>query len=576
MLTGLGNHQSPLGGYPARHPCAGGRRIRSASWALEAHSEVIFTFMGTDPLSGWGLRPVELADQPLLNSYFQSIRQPLSDYTFSQLFSWRNSLRILWKVIEGHLCVFANGAGDLTLLMPPIGEGRPDRALAACWELMHEYNTRAGCPEQSRIEYASEELLARFDRTKLEVAPMGVDYLYDVQRMIDLAGSDLASKRQLKNRFMRNNDFYAEPFDAARHTDACLALLEEWKEHQDASHAAEPGTAALKRLKESIATKTSLLNAAALGYQGMVVYVKEKTAPRWEGYALRAFTFGEYLGSDQASIVIEKTDLSVKGLAQYIFSAFCERYYRERPLINAGDDWGLQSLAWTKMSYRPIRLLPKYIVRRAAAVQVNVPAETVAWSPSLNVAAMAAADAEIPRRVAEVAAIARPPAVPAPETPLPQPVVRAARPEDIDAAAALEQTCFSTYCLSRRQIRYLRGSKTVIFLVAEDGGQIAGQAIGLVRHHRTSASGRIYSLAVRPECRGRHIGQVLMQRMLAELTARGVRRVYLEVEQSNIPAQRLYQRIGFRRIGLLPDYYGQGRDGIHMMFEVQMPTRIAA
>lgn len=155
--------------------------------------------MGSDPFSHWGLRSVELTDQPLLDSYFQSIQQPLSDYTFSQLFSWSNSLRILWKLIGDHLCVFANGTGDLTLLMPPIGQGSAMRALEECWGLMHAYNSSAGCPEQSRVEYASDELLAQFDRQRLDVVPMGVDYLYDTQRMIDLAGGDLASKRQLKN-----------------------------------------------------------------------------------------------------------------------------------------------------------------------------------------------------------------------------------------------------------------------------------------------------------------------------------------------------------------------------------------
>src|SRR3712207_8487843 len=34
--------------------------------------------------------------------------------------------------------------------------------------------------------------------------------------------------------------------------------------------------------------------------------------------------------------------------------------FRSRPLVNAGDDWGLESLAWTKSSYRPVQLLKKF------------------------------------------------------------------------------------------------------------------------------------------------------------------------------------------------------------------------
>ncbi|HZK82492.1 MAG TPA: phosphatidylglycerol lysyltransferase domain-containing protein, partial [Humisphaera sp.] len=183
-----------------------------------------------DPFAGYGLKPVELADRSVLEPYFSSLAEPLSDYTFSQLYTWRNSLRILWKQIDGHLCVFANGSGDLTLLMPPISDMNGDRSLRQAFEIMDDYNVAHQVPERSRIEYASEELLARFDPRTLNVAPMGADYLYDVNRMIDLAGGDLASKRQMKSRFMRNYEHRVEHYSAALHRDDCLTLLDTWKE----------------------------------------------------------------------------------------------------------------------------------------------------------------------------------------------------------------------------------------------------------------------------------------------------------------------------------------------------------
>jgi hypothetical protein len=210
-------------------------------------SEETVTFMADDPLLGWGLRSVELADQSRLASYFQSLAEPLSDYTFSQLFTWRNSLRILWKEIEGHLCVFANGTGDLTLLMPPIGDTRSDRALTAAFEIMDAYNVGHGVPHNSRVEYASDELLARFDTARFERLALGTDYVYDTQRMIDLAGGDLASKRQAKNRFMRNYAHHTDAYDPARHLEPCLALLHSWKSHQDNAHPIRPTPSSVRR-----------------------------------------------------------------------------------------------------------------------------------------------------------------------------------------------------------------------------------------------------------------------------------------------------------------------------------------
>lgn len=497
--------------------------------------------MGTDLLPQWGLRPVQLNDQAVLGPYLNAIPQPLSDYTFSQLFSWSNSLRILWTRLEGHLGVFANGSGDLTLLMPPIGDTGSDRALNACFDLMRAYNTAAGCPEQSRVEYVSEALLSRFDCSRYSVEPQGCDYLYDVQRMIDLHGGDLAAKRQLKNRFMRHYDWRIETYDPARHLQPCMHLLDEWKHHQDEHRAGDGSTSATKRARESIACRTSLLNATQLGYRGIVVYVRPRPqtfnddASRWDDYALRAFTFGELLGDDQASVVIEKTDLEVRGLAQFIFSEFCARCFADRPFINAGDDWGLESLAWTKQSYRPARLLRKYVLRPVSRTVVAV-------APSAEVQPMRA-------------------------------TVRLATPADLPALHRLEERCFETYRLKKRQLHHLLTTPTAICLVVEQDGKVVAEGIALLRHHKRGCSGRIYSLAVDPSCRGQGLARRVLAELLSRLAEHGVQRTYLQVQQDNETAIRIYRTSGFRDIGILPGYYGAGRDGLHMMHE--MP-RIAA
>jgi ribosomal protein S18 acetylase RimI-like enzyme len=498
--------------------------------------------MDDEPFPRWGLRSVELADAPALNRYFASLAHPLSDYTFSQLFTWRNSLRILWKELHGHLCVFANGTGDLTLLLPPIGDTGGDAALAAAFELMDDYNAVHGAPNRSRVEYVSDELLGRFGRENLDVRPMGADYVYDVARMIDLAGGDLASKRQAKNRFCRNYEHRVEIYDPAKHKNECVRLLDLWKAQQDVHHAAAPDaeTSTLKRYKESLATVLCLDSAAELGLRGMVVYVNTP-----DGWSLRAFTFGEHLGRDQSSITIEKTDLAIKGLAQFIFSEFCRVSWAERPLVNVGDDWGLETLAWTKMSYRPAKMLKKYVVRKQAAVSVAL----------------------TPPEEAPVAA-------PAAQTPV---EVRAARKDDLAAAVELERMCFGTgaFSLTKRQLQYLQRRPTAVFLVAEQEGTVVGQGVALVRQHRTGASGRIYSLSTHRERRGQGIGEALLRSMVSSLSDRGVRRVYLEVDCDNAPAIRLYERWGFRRVGTLSDYYGPGRDAVRMMHEPSTAAMVA-
>lgn len=487
--------------------------------------------MGSDPFTGAGLRSVELTDRPVLEPYLSSVREPLSDYTFSQIYTWRNSLRILWKIIRGHLCVFANGSGDLTLLLPPIGDSGSDAALRDAFELMDSYNVTHGVPDRSRVEYLNDELRARFSASGLIAAPMGNDYVYDVERMIDLAGGDLKSKRQERNRFTRDYNHRAEAYDASRHQGRCLALLEQWRVHQDAKHLEESSADHTKRQKESLATELALRQADVLGLRGMVVYVDDQ---------VRGFTFGEPLGTDQSSIVIEKTDLECRGLAQFIFSEFCRREWAHRPLVNAGDDWGLEPLAWTKMSYRPVKLMPKYVLRREAALSIAVPVPQE--QPEQAVAPEVEAPAEV-------------------ET-----AIRPARRDDIPATLELETACFDTFNLTRRQLRYLQSRPSVVFLVAEHGGKLAGEAIALVRHHRgNSITGRIYSLAVDSSCRGKGIGRQLLREMMDQLAQRGAGKVYLEVESTNASAIALYERMGFSVTDEIADYYGEGRSALHMM-----------
>ena len=487
--------------------------------------------MSDDPFRGYGLRPVELSDRELFDGYFRSLAHPLSDYTFGQIFTWRNSLHLAWKVVAGHLCVFANGSGDLTLLVPPIGDGESDFALKQAIELMDDYNAAHGVPDHTGIEYTSDELLNRLDRSKLVVTPMGTDYVYDTARMIDLAGGDLASKRQAKNRFMRNYAHRVEVYNPAVHLDDCLKLLSAWQVRQDAEHAGDTKSQAIKRQKETTATELALRSAGDLGLTGIVVFCSAENDPAGP-LALKGFTFGETLGSDQSSIVIEKTDLETRGLAQFIFSEFCRRDWATKPLTNVGDDWGLPSLAWTKMSYRPVRLLQKYALAPARAVLAG-------FEP-----------AELP-----VAATIEP----KPAT------IRPAVKTDLAATIGLERACFqSDLSLKKRQLEYLQQRPTAVFLVAEQDGQVVGEGIALVRQHKRGVTGRIYSLAVDETHRGKQIGAKLLDGMVDQLSTRGVTKVYLEVEQTNTPAIALYERHGFRPIGKLPNYYGGNRDGVHM------------
>ena len=134
---------------------------------------------------------------------------------------------------------------------------------------------------------------------------------------------------------------------------------------------------------------------------------------------------------------------------------------------------------------------------------------------------------------------------------------------------ALECQCFDPeirFC--QKQISYLLKSPRVEIYVMRDvmqnGGQIIAEAIFLKRRTKRGEVARLYSLAVKPEYRGRGYSKQLLGKSLEALRQQNILMIYLEVETENRTAIGLYQSLGFAPVKLLKDYYQPTRDGLKM------------
>jgi ribosomal-protein-alanine N-acetyltransferase len=75
----------------------------------------------------------------------------------------------------------------------------------------------------------------------------------------------------------------------------------------------------------------------------------------------------------------------------------------------------------------------------------------------------------------------------------------------------------------------------------------------------------LMNLAVHPAKRGRGLGALLLAKMLEEGSNQAVHTAWLEVRPSNVIAQRMYLRAGFRETGRRKKYYNDtGEDAIVM------------
>lgn len=75
----------------------------------------------------------------------------------------------------------------------------------------------------------------------------------------------------------------------------------------------------------------------------------------------------------------------------------------------------------------------------------------------------------------------------------------------------------------------------------------------------------VTNIAIRTAYRGQHLGELLLRRMMAYAWELGMIRMTLEVRVSNNVAQSLYEKLGFRGIGLRKGYYSDnGEDALIM------------
>jgi ribosomal-protein-alanine N-acetyltransferase len=85
--------------------------------------------------------------------------------------------------------------------------------------------------------------------------------------------------------------------------------------------------------------------------------------------------------------------------------------------------------------------------------------------------------------------------------------------------------------------------------------RLRARTIGFAVSRIAADEAEILSIAVAEAYRGRGLSRQLLLTHLGHLAGRGVRTVFLEVEENNQPARRLYDRAGFTVAGRRERYY---------------------
>lgn len=133
------------------------------------------------------------------------------------------------------------------------------------------------------------------------------------------------------------------------------------------------------------------------------------------------------------------------------------------------------------------------------------------------------------------------------------PQFTAASARDAAAIAALHAASFRRGWGEDEVYRLLADS-TVIAHCAT----IRRAPIGFIMSRLMGGEAEILSVAIAPARRGRGLSRPLLEFHLRVLAGRAIRAVFLEVDEHNAPARRLYARAGFGEVGRRQNYYGGG------------------
>ena len=127
--------------------------------------------------------------------------------------------------------------------------------------------------------------------------------------------------------------------------------------------------------------------------------------------------------------------------------------------------------------------------------------------------------------------------------------------EHVTWIAEIEKLCFSDPW-SENAIASELDNPLSLWLVAMDGERVAGY----VGSQSVLGQSDMMNIAVHPDYRRRSIAEHLVTELIRKLGEKGNSSLMLEVRVSNEPARALYEKLGFRQVGLRPRYYSRPRE----------------
>ena len=152
-----------------------------------------------------------------------------------------------------------------------------------------------------------------------------------------------------------------------------------------------------------------------------------------------------------------------------------------------------------------------------------------------------------------------------------QPVVEDASADDFEALATIHAQSFGQ-AWSADELAALAAQDGAMLLLARRGNLYGTRRpLGFVLVRRAADEAEVLTIVVAPRARRRGVGAQLLRAAMSRLYGERIAALFLEVDASNMPALRLYESLGFRRVGERRSYYSRSpADGTALVMRVDL------
>lgn len=284
--------------------------------------------------------PIQLNRRGEYLEYYRQCLEKASDYSFVNIWSWAGKYQYEWAWADD-LVWLRYRYGPLYFYGAPIGAWQRDDWQKLLAENLEPHFIMTRVPETlSRIiETQMPDIVGKNQREHWE-------YLYNINDLIELKGSDYAAKRKLANTFERR---YAYEFRPLQIQDfpAVRTFMKGWIEQQGQ--------------RRDINTEDFILENQAINrlFESWKDLPEIVSGSIWINNGLAAFTIGEIVDPQTVIIHFEKASLDFIGIYQAINRRMLMSLPENITCVNREQDLGLPGLRKAKTEYRPVDFIRK-------------------------------------------------------------------------------------------------------------------------------------------------------------------------------------------------------------------------